>query len=413
MIKSKNNLLSNDLKTEALCVLGISYKKADITLREKYSLSVDDQEEQLAKAKRLNLRSLLIVSTCNRTEIYGWASSPIDFKGYFLTKKRSNERELLSICYEKKGMEAIRHFFRVACGLDSQILGDFEIAGQIKSAFARSQKHKLIDAKMERMTNFALKAGKRIKNETGISSGSASVSYVAVQYILARVNFSQDQKILLVGTGKIGINTIDSLVKHGAEKITVINRTNERAQSITKNYCNVVPKRFDELEKEIIDTDILIVTSNSPTPIITKNILAKKAIVILDLSVPRNVSKNVTDLKGVSLVNVDQLSQSVRDTLSKRKKELPKATQIIDEEIEEYQRWFAKRKWTQALKEFKQKLIEIQSKEIDYHNRKLENFNEEHAQQFSKRLMAKATTQFAYLLFETGCKCEEDMKNRI
>ena len=415
MNKSKSNLPPDDPKFEAFCVLGISYKKADITLREKYSLSVDDQKGLLSRAKSLNLSSLLIVSTCNRTEIYGWASSPIDLLGYFFTKKNSNPKELVSLCYQNKGIKAIHHFFQVVCGLDSQIFGDFEIAGQIKAALTRSQKYQLIDAPMERMINFALKAGKRIKNETAVSLGSTSVSYVAVQYIIARVNFSQEQKILLIGTGKIGSNTIASLVKHGAKKVTVINRTDKRAETIAKNFHNVIPKRFDELEKELANTDILIVASNSTHPIITKDHLPNKnkAMVVLDLSVPRNVAKDVTDLEGISLVNVDELSQSVGETLNKRKEDLPKAINIIDQEIGEYQKWFAKRKWTPALKEFKQRLIEIQSKEIDYHNRKLEDFNQEHALQFSKRLMAKATTQFAHLLFQTRCECKEDAENRM
>ena len=399
----KNNA-QYEKPVETFCVLGISYKNSDIALREKYSLSVNDQEEQLSKAKHLGLSSLIILSTCNRTEVYGWNTTPNYLKDYLLPGKETNKKELLSICYRKKGLEAIEHFFRVSCGLDSQILGDFEIAGQIKTAFLRSQKHGLINTQMERLTNLALKTGKKIKNETEISSGITSVSYAAVQYILSNIHFYQEQKILLVGAGKIGRNTIANLVKHGVRKITIINRTNERAQYIAKNYYNVIPKRFDELKEELKDTDILIVASNSSTPIITKNVLVKKPIVILDLSVPRNVSQDVSSLDGVSLINIDQLSVVVGETLRDRKKELPKAEQIIKREIKEFQEWFARRKWTPILNQIKQKLIEIQSKEISYHNRKLKNFNQEHAQQFSKRLISKATTHFANLLFENESK---------
>ena len=216
--------LKNNDSTHSFYVIGISYKKADAKLRGSFSLSPTKKANILKQGKAIGLNGLIATSTCNRTEIYGLVNDPNvlikllceNTKGYFDVFKK--------VCYILKGSEAIEHVFRVGAGLDSQILGDFEIISQLKLSAKISKKYNLLNSYLERLVNSVLQASKRIKNETELSSGATSVSFASVQYILNTIKNVQTKNILLFGTGKIGRNTCENLIKHTKnEHITLIN----------------------------------------------------------------------------------------------------------------------------------------------------------------------------------------------
>ena len=201
------------------------------------------------------------------------------------------------VAYVYKSKEAINHLFRVGTGLDSQILGDFEIISQIKNSFCffkRSRMDLAQFAYMERLVNSVIQASKRVKNETEISSGATSVSFASVQYIFKTVPDIADKNILLFGTGKIGRNTCENLVKHSKhDHITLINRTKDKAEKLAKKL-DLIVKDYADLQEEIQKADVLVVATGAQNPTVDKTILnLKKPLLILDLSIPKNVNENV------------------------------------------------------------------------------------------------------------------------
>src|SRR5690606_16996839 len=187
--------------------IGISYKKADAAIRGKFSLDETAKISVLSQAKSSGMDGILVTSTCNRTEIYGFAQHPFQLIQLLCENSNGTIDEFQHKGFVYKNKEAINHLFKVGTGLDSQILGDFEIISQVKQSFITSKKNGLTNHFLERLCNCVIQASKRIKNETELSSGATSVAFASVQYILARVPGISEKNILLFGTGKIGRNT--------------------------------------------------------------------------------------------------------------------------------------------------------------------------------------------------------------
>ncbi|HJS00486.1 MAG TPA: glutamyl-tRNA reductase, partial [Flavobacterium sp.] len=315
------------------------------------------------------------------------------------------------IAYIYKNREAISHLFKVGTGLDSQILGDFEIISQIKIGFTESKKLGLGNSYIERLVNAVIQASKRVKNETQISSGATSVSFASVQYIMNNVSEIGTKNILLFGTGKIGRNTCENLVKHTKnDHIVLINRTREKAEKIAGKF-NLIVKDYANLQLEIQKSDVLIVATGAQNPTIDAAILnLKKPLLILDLSIPKNVNENVNNVEGVSLVHLDYLSQVTDETIEKRKEHIPAAEKIINEIVEEFMTWSKARKFAPTIHSLKEKLSSIKKSELNYQRKKLDNFNEEQAEIISDRIIQKITTHFANHLKHENTMVDESIE---
>ena len=375
--------------------IGLNYKKADAVIRGHFSIDEYGKEKILEDAKSIGIPSLSIISTCNRTELYGFAQHPFQLIKLLCEHTNGSIDEFEKVAYVYKNRQAVSHLFRVGTGLDSQILGDFEIISQLRNSFRQSKKVGLMNPFMERLANAVIQASKRIKNETGISSGATSVSFAAVQYIMSNIPQGSQKDILLFGTGKIGRNTCENLVKHTANKqITLINRTKDKAEKIAGKF-NLVVKDFSDIQSEIAQTDVLIVATGAQQPTISKEILfLKKPLIILDLSIPKNVSEDVLENKFVTLIHLDELSAFTDQTLQQRAKELPLAEDIIWEIENEFNQWAENRKYAPVIKALKIKLAEIKFGEIDFQRKKMNDFNHEQAEIISDRLIQKITTHF-------------------
>ena len=392
-------------------VVGLSYKKADAEMRGKFSLDDLSKTSVLHQAKDEGIESLFLISTCNRTEIYGFAQHPFQLIKLLCDNSQGTVEDFQNVAYIYKNKEAIQHLFKVGTGLDSQILGDFEIISQIKQGFVESKKLNLANAYLERLTNAVIQASKRVKNETELSSGATSVSFAAVQYIMNNVENIGNKNILLFGIGKIGRNTCENLVKHTKnEHIVLINRTKEKAEKIAGKF-NVVVKEYANLQEEIHKADVLIVATGAQNPTIDASILnLKKPLLILDLSIPKNVNENVKSIEGVTLLHMDHLSQITDDTLEKRKQYIPQAEEIIEEIIEEFSSWSKARKFAPTIHSLKEKLASIKQAELNYQRKKLENFNEEQAEIISNRIIQKITTHFANHLKQENTSVDESIE---
>lgn len=400
----------NVSKHQNFYVIGISYQKADAETRGKFNLSLDQRKALLEEAKTLGLEAVVVSSTCNRTEIYAFADHENTLVDLLCQFSIGDQIIFFENGYILKNKEAINHMFRVGGGLDSQILGDFEIISQMKSAFNISKKNMMINHFMERLVNSVIQASRRIKNETRISSGATSVSFASVQYILDHTHHISDKKILLFGTGKIGRNTCENLVKHTSNKnITLINRTKDKAEEVAGKF-NLIVKDFSELQSEIRSTDILIVATGAQLPTITKELIyPKKDLLILDLSIPKNVAEDVENMTNVKLLHLDYLSQLTDETLSKRKQFIPQAEAIIEEVKAEFNEWLDTRKFAPTIKALKDKFKTFQEEELDYQGKKNSEFNKEQAELISDRLIHKITRSFASHLRSANGSTEDSI----
>ncbi len=386
----------NISKHNSFYTIGLNYKKADEVVRGKFSLDDSSIDALLKKAKELGVDGLLVTSTCNRTELHGFAQHPYQLIKLLCEHSNGSVEEFQEVAYVYKNNEAIGHLFRVGTGLDSQILGDFEIISQLKQSFNRSKKLGIANPFLERLCNAIIQASKRIKNETEISSGATSVAFASVQYILKNVTDIAEKNILLFGTGKIGRNTCENLIKHTKNPhITLINRTKEKAEQVGGKF-NLTVKDYGDLQAEIRKSDILVVATGALKPTVTKELIhTKKPLLILDLSVPKNVHTMVSDLEHVTVVYLDQLSQMTDDTLERRKQFIPQAETIIEEARVDFTQWLETRKFAPVIKALKMKLNTMKAEELDYQSKKITGFDSEHAEIISDRIIQKITKQFA------------------
>lgn len=398
-------------KPTTFYAIGLSYKKADADIRGKFSLDTNAKQALLDQATLAGIESLIVTSTCNRTEIYGFAEHPFQLIKLLCDNSSGTVEDFQKVAYVYKNQEAISHLFKVGTGLDSQILGDFEIISQLKTAFTESKYKNLMNAFLERLINSVIQASKKIKNETEISSGATSVSFAAVRYIFNNVENISNKNILLFGAGKIGRNTCENLVKHTKhEQITLINRTKDKAERLARKL-NVIVKDYTDLQLEIQKADVLVVATGAQNPTVDKAILnLKKPLLILDLSIPKNVHENVQDLNNVTLVHMDHLSQMTDETLENRKKHIPAAEAIIEEIKEEFITWTKGRKFAPAIHALKAKLNTIKEKELSSQRKKSSNFDEEQAEMISNRIIQKITNHFANHLKDENTMVDESIE---
>ncbi len=342
-------------------VAGINYKKTDTKIRGSFAIGPEQYNNILKLAAGYEVRDLFVLSTCNRSEIYGIAENPEKLVNLFCSQTQGSVELFNELSYRKNGLEALNHLFDVGAGLDSQILGDYEIVGQLRQAMKFAKERGFIHTLLERTLNQVLQSSKEIKNNTKLSDGTVSVAFAAVQYIREN-NFSPNKnQILLLGTGKIGTITCKNLVDYlGNSHITLMNRTPEKAEILASTF-NLRTASIENLPEEINLADIILVATNAAEPVIhftdLKNIPGKK--LIIDLSIPCNVEKTVTLLPGVTLIDVDGLSKLKDETLVRRAKEIPQARKIIQSHLQEIMEWHEMRKHVPVLKLVKIKLREI------------------------------------------------------
>ena len=361
-----------------------------------FSLNLDQSKLLIQESLNEGIDNLIVNSTCNRVEIYS-SSLDVNLLIKLLCKySRGTTRGFKKYGYTIEGAEAINHIFKVGTGLDSQILGDFEIITQLNNSFLRSKKLQAINPSFERLFNMVKHASKRIKNETKISSGATSVSYAAVRYILDNIKDLKSKKILLFGTGKIGRNTCENLVKHTSNKhITLINRSEEKARLIAGKF-EVLAKNISDLNDQISKTDILIVATSSNKPTVLKEMVSKsKSLTILDLSVPKNVEDELSSFKNIDLLDLDYLSTLTNKTLENRKKFIPNAEKIIKEITEDYYLWVETRKFAPTVNALKIKLKKIQENKINTLKKKTSSFDDTNVKEVSEHLIQKITNQIA------------------
>lgn len=388
--------MNKDENQNSFYVIGLSHKKADVSTRSNFSLTKENQEALLLEAKSSNISGVIILSTCNRIEIIGFAKHPYQLISLLCKYSEGTVDEFAKVSYVFKSNEAVGHFIKIATGLDSQILGDYEIVGQLKNAFQQAKEAGTINAFLERLYNVALQASKEVKNKTTLSSGTTTVSYAAIQYIQNSFEELSSKKVLIYGLGNIGESTAKSGVTYlKKDKITLINRDNEKAHKLA-DELSVSSESHHELGKYIQNSDVIIVATGASIPTVTLDQfdLDKKQLII-DLSVPRNVDSDVKSLSNKSVIDIDVLSRTTKQTLENRKLQIPLVEEIISKYKKEFLEWLIFRKSTPAISTLKNSLEVIQKDALSLHLKKRQDLNPDHAEEISSLIVNKIVTKFA------------------
>ncbi len=391
--------------------IGLSYKKADVTARSAFSISKENQKLLIEEALKNGIEGILVLSTCNRTEITGFAKHPFELISLLLKYSKGNLDDFIKVSNVYKSKAAVDHLFNIGTGLDSQILGDYEIVGQLKRSFKLSKKMGATNAYLERLMNLVLHASKKVKNKTKISSGTTSVAYAAIQYIIDTIPDYNKLNILTYGLGDIGKNTCKNILEYTSNRnITLINRTHNKALEFKKAHPEVTIQEHAQLTQQIDNADVLIVsTGSNRTTIDRSHLRPEKELLIIDLSIPENVDLSVKDLPGITLVNVDDLSKITDKTIEIRQNEIPKAKEIIAKYKNEFNEWIAHRKFVPAVNALKESLMSIQHDEINFQQKKIKDFNIEQAEVITSRMIQKITTQFVKHLKEDDTTVDQSI----
>ena len=333
-------------------LISINYKIAPLNIRERFFF---DNSEKLVfhnhLRKELDIEGLMIISTCNRTEIYFEFENHIGQENKFL---HSVVKELVVFKKYKDSLsphlnnltgsyKVANHLFRLVSGLESMIIGEFQIVEQLKDAYYFSKKHKMLGPILGRMIQKSLETGKYIRTNTEIGRGAVSVSYAAVEQITNNYDL-KNAKFLCVGLGETSKLSIRHLHQKGIKKIKITNRTKSKLNAFCTElgYESIL---FTDYKKEILNCDVVIFSTSSKSPLLTKKDIEQKIkkrknkLLLVDLSVPRNLSHDLEELNNIEIINIDNLKDTVNENYKKRKAEVIKAELYIEEFLVEFDDW--------------------------------------------------------------------------
>lgn len=333
-----------------LTLVGLSHKTAPIEIREKLTFPAHKQDEALGLlTSSEDVAEAVIVSTCNRTEIYAVASSEeagregiIDFLCDYHALDRP---ELIRYLYMVDGADVVRHLFRVVASLDSMVVGEAQILGQVKEAYECSFEAKGCGRIFNKLFRLSFEVGKRVRTETEIGESAVSISYAAVELAKKVFETIAGRTILVLGAGKMSELTAKHLVSQGVHSVLVANRTYERAVELADRFEGEAI-RYDDLFERMHDADIVISSTAAQHYVIEKQQVAKvmrkrgsRPLFLIDIAVPRDIDPEVNELSDVFLYDIDDLSGVVESNLEDRMREARKAEAIIGEEMEAFERW--------------------------------------------------------------------------
>ncbi|MCM3619344.1 glutamyl-tRNA reductase [Sutcliffiella horikoshii] len=370
-----------------IIVVGVNYKTAPVEIREKLTFNPTDLNKAMVALKdRKSILENIIVSTCNRTEVYAVVDQLHTGRYYikaFLADWFGLDKEEFSPylnIYENDG--AIEHLYRVSCGLDSMVLGETQILGQIRTSFLSAQEHQTVGTIFNQLFKQAITVAKRAHSETEIGSNAVSVSYAAVE--LAKKIFGDltNKHVLILGAGKMGELAVQNLHSNGVKKVTVINRTLEKATSLANRFAGQA-KSMQELSCALVEADILISSTGAKEYVLTKDDMTYvermrkgRPLFMVDIAVPRDLDPELDKLESVFLYDIDDLEGIVNANLAERKKAAEEIELFIEEEIVEFKYWLNTLGVVPVISALRQKALDIQSETMQSIQRKLPHLSE-------------------------------------
>jgi glutamyl-tRNA reductase len=355
-----------------LLALGISHKTAPVALRERLAFTEQEASEFSRQATATNeVREAVVISTCNRTEVYLVVGDPVQAEGDVLglLARRAGIRptELAQEIYSPRNCDAARQLYRVTAGLESMIVGEAEIQGQVRRAHEAAMRAHTTGAFSNRLFAAALTTGKRVRTETEIGASRVSVPSVAVDLALSVLGALKERHVVILGAGETSELTARALADQGAGTIFVANRHADRALSLAQRFGGSVVG-LDGLPEQLLHADIVLSSTSSPHPIVGREelelVMAEREgrpLLLIDIAVPRDIDPGCGDLEGVTLYDIDDLQAVVARNLDTRASVLPRAQEIVEEEIQRFARWLGQLEvlpTVSALREHGNELVE-------------------------------------------------------
>jgi glutamyl-tRNA reductase len=369
-------------------VVGLNHKTASVEIRERLAFNGPKLEEGIHALSTIpEVKEIAVLSTCNRVELYACVSSVplasdhiLNFLAGFHGLGRQDFEKSL---YLLDADSAVRHVFRVASSLDSMVVGEPQILGQIKDTFDFALGKKTTGVLLNKLMKKAISTAKRVRTETKIAENAVSISFAAVE--LARKIFTDlpGKSFMLLGAGEMAELAARHLVNNGVTHVTVVNRTYERGCELAREFSGK-PVRFEDFLSELVYTDIIICSTGAPTYVLLREQMQKvmkerknRPVFIIDISVPRNIDPEINKIDNVYLYDVDDLQEVVDTNIHGRKKEAEKAEKIIDEEVEKFIRWMTSLNSVPTIVALRQRAEEIRAEELEKFRKRFPDLDEE------------------------------------
>ncbi|MEL6439404.1 MAG: glutamyl-tRNA reductase [Cyanobacteria bacterium J06621_8] len=360
-----------------IVVVGLSHKTASVEVREKLSIPESQVEEAIALLKCYpHIQEIAIISTCNRLEIYGVATDieqgVREISQFLADKAKMPLRNLRPNLFTLLRQDALRHLMRVSAGLESLVLGEGQILAQVKKTHKLGQKYQGLGRLLDRSFKQAISAGKRVRSETSIGTGAVSISSAAVELVHSKVGNLADHEIAIIGAGKMAHLLVKHLLSKGGSNISIVNRSHRRAQEL----CNKFPQTdfkiypIGEMMEAVATADLVFTSTGATQPILDRSKLEmhqvnERDLMLVDISVPRNVAANVSELERVNVFNVDDLKAVVAANQESRRQMALEAEAIIEQEVDNYILWWRALETVPTISCLRSKVESIREQEME------------------------------------------------
>jgi glutamyl-tRNA reductase len=386
----------------------LTYKTAPVEVREQVSLTESGAKQLLNFIREhTQITDALIVSTCNRTEIYYHSEKELNaeiFSGLRMVKNIDKGFE--SHFQSLSGKEAVQHLFEVAIGLDAQVVGDLQISGQVKNAYQWTADENMAGPFLHRLLHTIFFANKRVVQETSFRDGAASLSYAAKELAEDLTAGIRDPKIVVVGVGEIGQDICLNFKDSSIRNITILNRTLDKAEKLAIR-CGYKFGGIEELKSQIASADVVISSVSGTEPLINKELLSDLKILshkfFIDLSMPRSIDPAVEELAGANLYNLDHIEEKTNEAVKRRRASIPHVQAIIEESIAEFEDWSRETIVSPTIQKLKNTLEQIRKEELARYLKNVRPEEAEKLEEMSRSLMQKIL-KYPVLHLKAACK---------
>ena len=371
----------------SIVVIGVNHRTSPVTLLEKLTISDSSMPKALhSLTVRNDIREAVVLSTCNRTEVYAvverFHGAYSDIRDFLCETSGISADQITPHLYSQHDDDAIVHLFEVTAGLDSAVLGETEIVGQVRSAWEKAMEEGASRNTLNLLFRYALEVGKRARTETAISRSTASVSHAAVEMAEEILGSLDGKSVLVVGAGEMGEGVAASLARAGVAKVTVVNRTASRGEALAEKVgARVSP--FDDLESELAQADVVVACTGAGNVVIDLPMVQRtrgestSPLLMVDIALPRDVDSAVADLPGVTLRDLDDLSQWAERGINKRAGEVDQVKDIISHEVERFTLDQAQRQAAPLVAQLREVVEQIRAAEIERFGTRLAGLSEE------------------------------------
>jgi len=383
-----------------LIVVGLNHRTAPVEVRELVAFDEGEISDVLSRARSENVLSeAILLSTCNRTEFYGLSrdngAAEMYIRGLIARTKRVDLDAHPGYAFTLTRLESVRHLLRVAAGLDSLILGESQILGQVRRAHELSLESGACGLTLNRLLHSAVLVGRRVRNETALGAGAVSVASASAELAGKIFEDLSARTVLLIGVGEMGTLTARHMVERGVKKLTIANRTFSKANELAKELGGT-PLPLDRLESALAEADIAISSTASTTPIVSRSLMQSilgkrggKPIFIIDIAVPRDFEASIGELDGVFLHDIDDMNLLVDRNLVKRRAEIPRAETIVEQEVESFVAWRGSLAATPIIKKLRERVEELRAQEVERHRKRFCGADREQVDLLTESLVNK------------------------